>query len=157
MYRDKLALDPDSTSAREMFDMIINSGAQRLAKELEPEWQKDNMEYDLRTSKYLVDKVRASESYAQNLYAAMCNNEFQKNDVLPILTDTRWSCSWRYAGGILADMSGKGSYMDYYCSGIRHPDDDSDLFTVGESVVTDEIRKDLFDLGWVVISDAAQE
>jgi len=153
MYKDKLLVDPEDKAALDMLEYHMDFGARRLEKEADPEWQKDNMEYDLRTSKVMVDKVRARESYAQNLYAAMCNNEFQKNDVVPILSDKRWSCSWRYAGGILADMNGKGDYMDYYCSGIRHPDDDSDLNTVGESVVTDEIKQDLFDLGWIVISD----
>ena len=38
----------------------------------DPVWQKNNMEYDLRSSKELCNKVKASDSYAQNLYAAMC-------------------------------------------------------------------------------------
>ena len=52
---------------------------------VDPEWQKDNMEYDLRSTKWICDKVKASENYAQNLYAAMCNMQFQKLDVVPIL------------------------------------------------------------------------
>jgi hypothetical protein len=36
--------------------------------------------------------------------------------------------------------------MDYYCSGVS----DKSGF-VSESGVTDEIRKDLFELGWTVV------
>ena len=139
-------------------------------KIVDPEWQKDNMEYDLRSTQWIIDKVKGDEVYAQHLYAAMCNNDFTKNDVIPILTEKRWSCSWRSAGGIIADMQGKGDYIDWYCSGIRDAkildDDEFQALTkhqqeiymrnkayVAESVVTDEIRKDLLKLGWIVIDE----
>jgi hypothetical protein len=137
----------------------------KLEREENPEWQKNNMEYDMRTSDWMVAKVRSSEGYAQNLYAAMCNREFQKNEVWPLLKDQHWGCSWRYAGGIVADMRGEGDYIDWYCSGIQGMDDDQfqDLDAeskerylymknnfVGEGVVTDEIRQDLEKLGWLV-------
>jgi len=134
------------------------------AKEIiDPEWQKDNMEYDLRSTKWICDKVKASENYAQNLYAAMCNMQFQKLDVVPILKDQRWSCSWRSAGGIVADMREQGDYIDWYCSGIggrdtgygldsHTPDLDPDGRTyVPEGAVTEEIREDLKKLGWIPI------
>ncbi len=123
----------------------------------DPNWQKDNMEYDLRSTNWICDKVKASESYAQNLYAAMCNNDFQKLDVMPILKDQRWSCSWRHAGGIIADMREEGDYIDWYCSGIGNDDTGYGLDHtngnnyVPESVVTDEVREDLKRLGWVVV------
>lgn len=121
------------------------------------DWQKDNMEYDLRSTEWILEKVRAKESYAQNLYAAMCNNDFQKLDVMPILKDQRWSCSWRHAGGIIADMREQGDYIDWYCSGIGNDErgyglDNRDGGSyVAESVVTDEIREDLKQLGWIVV------
>ena len=124
---------------------------------IDPEWQKNNMEYDLRSTPWILDKVRASESYAQNLYAAICNNDFQKNDVWPILKDQIWSRSWRSAGGIIADMREQGDYIDWYCSGIGNEDTGYGLDHrradgyVSESVVTDEIREDLFKLGWTVV------
>jgi hypothetical protein len=114
----------------------------------DPEWQRDNMEYDLRSTEWICNKVQASNNYAQNLYAAMCNMQFQKLDTWPILKNQRWSCSWRHSGGIIADMLGKGDYIDWYCSGIG-PGDDSGY--VAEGVVTDEIRKDLQDLGWSAV------
>ena len=137
----------------------------KLEREEDPAWQKNNLEYDMRTSGWMVTKVRSSEGYAQNLYAAMCNREFQKNEVWPLLKDQHWGCSWRYAGGIVADMRGEGDYIDWYCSGIQGMDDDQFqeldaeskeryLYMknnfVGEGVVTDEIRQDLEKLGWLV-------
>ena len=116
----------------------------------DPEWQKDNMEYDLRSTEWICLKVKASESYAQNLYAAMCNNDFQKLAVIPILQDQRWSCSWRSAGGIIADMRQQGDYIDWYCSGIMNDDHEPEGY-VPESVVTIEIREDLKQLGWIVV------
>jgi hypothetical protein len=124
---------------------------------------------DLLASELIVAKVRESNIYAQNLYAAMCNNEFQRLDVMDILRDQRWSCSWRSAGGIVAEMRDcNEDYMDYYCSGIRGDTNLSDeefamldpdrqikykesLAFVPESVVTDDVREDLRDIGWVVL------
>lgn len=121
-----------------------------------------NLEQDMRDAKWFVDKVRATESYAQNVYAALCNNAFQKLEVLPVLRDEIWSCSWRYAGGIVALLRSEGDYMDWYCSGIFGDPKEIDYaaaeaqgFDLGryvpESVVTDEIRQDLEQLGWVVV------
>ena len=136
----------------------------------DPAWQKDNMEYDLRSTQWIIDKVKGDDVYAQHLYAAMCNNDFTKNDVWPILTEKRWSCSWRSAGGIIADMQEKGDYVDWYCSGIKDTtkldDDQYRVLTkeqqeyylqtrayVAESAVTDEIREDLLKLGWIVVDN----
>jgi len=125
---------------------------------IDPEWQKDNMEYDLRSTDWILEKVRASESYAQNLYAAMCNNDFVKREMWPILKDQRWSRSWRSAGGVIADMREQGDYIDWYCSGIRNDtgyDPELDIAFpngyVPESVVTEEIENDLYKLGWLVV------
>jgi hypothetical protein len=130
-------------------------------QEQDPKWQENNLEYDLRSVKWICNKVKASESYAQNLYAAMCNNKFQKLAVMPILKDLKWSCSWRYAGGIVADMKEQGDYIDWYCSGIKDIpiesssdiDEDPHPAYVGESVITDEIRSDLQLLGWIEAND----
>ena len=81
-----------------------------------PEWQKNNMEYDLRSTEWILEKVRVGDSYAQNLYAAICNNNFQKLDVMPILKNQTWSASWRSAGGIIANMREQGDYIDWYVS-----------------------------------------
>ena len=104
--------------------------------------QKHDLEQDLQTSKLIQDKCKV-ESYAQNLYAAMCNVDWCKTDMLPILAGHRWSCSWRYAGGIVATIVNQGGdYMDWYCSGIWGGEN-----FVSEGIVTDEIREDLKVLG----------
>jgi hypothetical protein len=122
---------------------------------VDPEWQKDNMEYDLRSSEWMCAKVRNSDAYAQNLYAAMCNMQFQKLDVLPILKNQRWSASWRSAGGIVADMQQKGDYIDWYCSGmgegLGNGDADGTKGYVPEGTVTEEIQMDLKALGWLPV------
>jgi hypothetical protein len=119
-----------------------------------------NMLNDIMDCQWLKDKVRARDSYAQNLYAAMCNMEWQKRDVMPILKDERWGCSWRSAGGIIAQIQGKGDYMDWYCSGMggfAALEDETeeeaqahfrDKGYVPEGQVTEEIQEDLLKLGW---------
>ena len=136
----------------DMWDQIKIDEANRIN---DPAWQKNNMEYDLRSSKELCDKVKANDTYAQNLYAAMCNMRFQKLDVIPILKDELWSCSWRHAGGIVANMRMQGDYIDWYCSGIGEGLGNGDLDGtkgyIAEGVVTDEIKEDLKQLGWISV------
>jgi hypothetical protein len=136
----------------ELFKTLREQDQERM---LDPEWQKDNLEYDLRSTEWICNKAKGNKAYAQNLYAALCNNNFQKLDVWTLLKDQRWSCSWRYAGGLVADMREEGDYIDWYCSGIQgEPDQDwIDLGHVPESTVTDEIAADLLKLGWKVIEE----
>jgi hypothetical protein len=113
----------------------------------------NNLEHDLMNCDWLRDKVRASDTYAQNLYAAMCNQSWQKLDVIDILTDREWCCTWRYAGGIVAELREEGDYMNWYCSGmgsgLGNGDEDGSKGYVGEGMVTDEIEEDLKTLGWI--------
>jgi hypothetical protein len=124
------------------------------ANQLEDEeWQKNIMEYDLRSSKEMCDKVKASDAYAQNLYAAMCNMQWQSREFWQEMKGETWSCSWRHAGGIIADMREQGDYIDWYCSGIGgltsyDPDEGRKEDYVPEGVVTEEIELDLNRLGW---------
>lgn len=123
-----------------------------LQHEQDEEWKKNNLEYDLRSTEWICAKAKASDSYAQNIYAALCNQDWQRNDVWPRLANQTWSCSWRYAGGIVADMREQGDYIDWYCSGIRD-EDSPDIGFVGEGHVTDEIREDFFQLGWIPVDN----
>ena len=151
-------------------DVMMNMSRKQAEREQTEEWQKDNLEYDLRSTDWILQKARASSVYSQHIYAALCNNDFQKMDTWCILSDKEWSCSWRHAGGIIADMLQEGDYMDWYCSGIRGDasdverdlsgltDDQKDYIIatekfVSESVITDEIRDDFKQLGWVVTTD----
>jgi hypothetical protein len=115
-----------------------------------------DMYQEILDCQWIKDKIRNSKTYAQNMYAAMCNMQWQKRDVMPILKDELWSCSWRSAGGKMAEIRGGGEdYMDYYCSGIRNVDYDEEINKTwdekgfaSEGEVTDEIRHDLGLLGW---------
>jgi hypothetical protein len=146
--------------------MFEDANNLKLTKEVDPNWAKHNLEHDLRSSDWMLEKVRNSDVYAQNLYAAMCNNTFQEIEMWQILTDQSWGCSWRYAGGIIADMQQKGDYIDWYCSGIQSSLTDAEYMSmtdqekeiadrlkdyVGEGFVTDQIREDLRKLGWIVL------
>lgn len=138
----------------DMFEKILEQEEHKFD---DPKSRENNMEYDLLTTDWILEKVRSNEAYAQNLYAAMCNNEFTKREMWPILKDQRWSCSWRYAGGIIADMRQEGDYIDWYCSGIRDVSHDEEINKrwdernfVSEQTVTEEIEQDLNRLGWIV-------
>ena len=117
----------------------------------------------------LVEEIRAcpeimaklqqeNRYYAQNLYCAWSNMQWCKREMWPVLKEEYWSASWRAAGGIVAELRGKGEdYMDYYCSGMKGglsydtKDDDKyfeDNKYVSEGEVTDEIAEDLNNLGW---------
>ena len=103
---------------------------------------------------WLREKCRSDRYYAQNLYAAMCNMQWQKRDVWTILTDELWSVSWRRAGGIVAELCGQGDYLNWYCSGIEDVNGDAQdpNFYPGrhvrEGTVAQRIAEDLGLLGW---------
>ena len=113
-----------------------------------------DLEEDLWRSDLFLNKIRTRDDYAQNVYAALCNMRWQPLDVIPILKDEYWSCSWRAAGGLVARLRKTGDYMDWYCSGIQDfsADHADPRFNgggfVAEGEVTDEIREDFATLGW---------
>jgi hypothetical protein len=150
--------------SQDYLDLYEGAKARDLAREADTEWQKNNLEYDLRSTKWICDKAKDSDAYAQNIYAALCNQDWQRNDVWPLLKGEVYSCSWRYAGGIVADMCEQGDYMDWYCSGIKGELSEEEIASalkqgmdivryVGEGYVTDEIREDFFKLGWIPVDD----
>ena len=151
--------EEERVNAQAYVDMWVDWRAEADSRELTPEWRENNMEYNLRTCELMLNKVRNSDTYAQNLYAAMCNNDFIKLEVVPILRQDPdrdyWSASWRSAGGIVADMRQQGDYIDWYCSGIGeglgNGDPDRVKGYVPEGFITDEIRNDLQQLGWAIV------
>lgn len=118
--------------------IIENLKRETEMQEADPKWQKNNLEWDLRTTEWIVAKVKADNDYAQRLYATLCNNEFQQQDVWQVLKNHSWSCSWRYAGGVVANIREEGDYMDWYCSG-------------NENTIDEEVEEDLLNLGWRVV------
>lgn len=94
-----------------------------------------NFENDFIT---LVDRLRNDDVFAQECYAALCNMRWRAGEDL----DSVYSCSWRYAGGLIASLRGKGeSYLDWYCSGIGG-------VGVPEGEVTVGVREAFNALGW---------
>lgn len=123
-----------------------------------PFFMRPDLESELQQTPWIVEKLKSNDVYAQNLYAALCNNEFQKNDIWPVLNNQTWSCSWRYAGGVVAGLRDQGDYIDWYCSGMGGLIPTQDEYEtrlaqgyVPEGTVTDDIRQDLALIGWIVI------
>ena len=136
----KISSSPDRHSfAKEDLKYLTNFKEIHDSRFDNPKARENNLEYHLLTTDWILAKVRNSDDYAKSLYAAMCNNDFIRLEVMPILKEENWGCTWRYAGGIIADMRETGDYIDWYCAG-------------NEGEVTEEIREDLLKLGWVVKS-----
>jgi hypothetical protein len=108
-----------------------------------------NLERDVRRTDWLVSKVRKQEIYAQNFYAALCNNSFVPKDVWGILSNITWDCTWRYAANLIAEIREDDSYIDWYCSGTGFKGTDFTGF-VEESFITEEIERDIDSIGWIV-------
>ena len=108
-----------------------------------------NLERDVRSTDWIVTKIRKQEIYAQNFYAALCNNQYQPKDVWGILSNINWDCSWSYAARLISDIREDESYIDWYCSGTGFSGTDFTGF-VEESYVTEEIEFDINTIGWLV-------
>lgn len=111
-----------------------------------------NLEADMKLSKEVIE-LCANEEQAKDFYRALSNMQWRKINILS--DDERiidrlkgeeqdlWSCSWRYAGGIIADIRnehhGKSEdYMNFYCSG-------------DESLVTETVERCFNNLGWIKV------
>ena len=113
-----------------------------------------DLEEDIRGDTEILAKIRSADKrYAQNVYAALCNMRWQPLEVWPMLKDEYWSCTWRGAGGVVADLRNQGEdYMDYYCSGmgigLGNGDPDGTLGYESEGTVTEEVENDFARIGW---------
>jgi hypothetical protein len=151
IYKKRLESAPsEDTHTQKIIDFYANELILRRESEQTEEWAYNNMEHDMRSTDWFVEKVRASEDYAQHVYAAICGQDWKKLEVMTILKNETWGCSLRSAGGIVADLRGSGDYTDWYCSG-RAVDYEGNLNSsfVPEGTVTDEVRDDLYQLGWI--------
>jgi hypothetical protein len=82
----------------------------------------------------LAERVSADDSFACELYAALCNMRWQRKDM-----QSPVSVSWRYAGGVVAQLVDEdGCYLDFYCSG-------------NEGKVSERVRVALGGLGWMPV------
>jgi hypothetical protein len=114
---------------------------------------KPDLELELAQADWILQRVKTDAVYAQNLYAAMCNNDWQKNTTWPVLCGDIWHVSWRGAGRIVSELRGQGNYLDWYCTGIS-PTYSAELEAghVAEGEITEQILADLADLGWVPVN-----
>jgi hypothetical protein len=95
-----------------------------------------DLEQEISDNFYIRDRLHDDRRYAEQLYSALCSVQWQKQDVLPLLADSMWTCSWRTAGAIVAKLRGRGeNYLDFYCGG-------------SEGVVDPEIEYDLGRMDW---------
>lgn len=121
-----------------------------------PEENRVGLERDLHNSEVILEKVKDDE-YAQKLYAALCNTDWVRDDVIPMIRqgdDDKWSCSWRASGRIVAQLRNDGDYLDWYCSGMSSGMDyvQEQKTTVSEGIIDPEIRKDILEqCGWIGI------
>jgi hypothetical protein len=112
-----------------------------------------DLEQELVQNELIREKCRDG-SYAQHLYAALCNTRWQPTEMWPILKEQWWSCSWRHAGSIVAGIRNSldpdlgETYIDWYCSGMWTPTSADMAAPVTEGTVTEEISRDLAALGW---------
>jgi hypothetical protein len=139
---DKGLTPENDKSTQEIFELYEKMRVDHMNKYNSTPPQND-LEYDLRASELFVSKVR-DENYAQRLYATLCNNDFYKGD-----NEEPWHCSWRSAGGIVADLRQEGEYIDWYLSGMRYDDGES-AEIIPEGTVCPEVEADLETLGWRV-------
>lgn len=90
-----------------------------------------NLEVDMAKDAIVIAYLK-DKNVAIEFYSAMCNMRWRKIITIPEdeqiieklkgIDSTIWSCSWRSAGGIIADIrhynyNTKEDYMDFYCSG----------------------------------------
>jgi hypothetical protein len=77
--------------------------------------------------------MKQDRALAVEVYAALCNVEWGHED------GSRFSCTWRAAGELVAEIrtgkSGDEDYLTWYCSG-------------SEGHVSEQVRDPLAALGW---------
>lgn len=101
----------------------------------------------------LPQDLKEDTRFLEELYAALCNNFWLRKDrsythpegdqhsLVDEQGEYAYSCSWRYAGGVVDDLqryghvAGGAGYLCYYCAG-------------GEGNVTPRVQETLGDLGW---------
>ena len=96
---------------------------------------KRDVEQELKDNLDVCRQIAKSETFAQHVYAALCNHQFYPHNI-DRLTYEPWSCSWRYAGEIIADIEqAGGDYMEYYCGG-------------NEGTISPQVATMLQEMGW---------
>ena len=78
----------------------------------------------------IAERLRGDDELSVALYGALCNMQWCNRE------GVIYSCTWRYAGGLVAELRCVGEdYMAFYCSG-------------GEGAIDTAVQTMLGDLGW---------
>jgi hypothetical protein len=81
---------------------------------------------------YIKTGLKEDEEFAKDVYRALCNMRWRMKR-----TPFKYSCSWRYAGGLIAQLREQGEdYIDFYCSG-------------NEGIVAPNVKEIFYNLGWI--------
>ena len=79
-----------------------------------------------------INEIKSSDDFCEDLWSSMANVEWLNKD------GSEFSCTFRYAGGLIADIREEGSYMDWYCSGEY-------------ATVSEEIENKMKSIGWAPV------
>lgn len=89
-------------------------------------------DFETDLEKTFGEKMKSDDEFCSQVWSALAN-KIWKHDAFE--RDEEYSCTSRYAGGLIADIIGRGSYMDWYCSGPY-------------ATVSDEIESAMKAIGW---------
>ena len=110
--------------------------------------KKTNRQLDqsLFTSTEIVSLSKDS-GWAQHLYATLCNNTFVHKN-----TAKEWSCTWRFAAGIVAELRNKANIPKPTYPPNRATEDYLYWYCIGdEGTQFPEIVSELEKLGWETV------
>jgi hypothetical protein len=113
---------PDETHRVEPAAELVIASAGSVA--VQPD-----LENDLGISPRIRGLVRR-ELFATLLYGALCDTVWRHK-----ATGIPWHCSWRHAGGVVANLRCQGDYLDWYCS-------------MGEGLIDEQVLAEIGTLGW---------
>lgn len=99
---------------------------------------------DITDTAWLASKIKSSTTYAQNIYAALCNNTYETTDK----NTTDYLISWRRAARMVAEIREEGDYIDWYCSGMGTIEG-----YVPEGTITEKVKADLLKIGWLTVKE----
>lgn len=116
--------------AGEVHDTMLR--LEQLAAQIDAHPDHRDFETDLRTA--LGAQIAADDDLAARAYASLCNVDWTHEH------GSRYSCSWRYAGGLIAEIRNElnetgEDYLHWYCAGA-------------EGRVDDDLAEALRALGW---------
>lgn len=88
-----------------------------------PALKNQSLKQALKGTPWISEKIKRSEIYAQNMYAALCSNVFmspsaQEGAVDEESEEVLSRLSWREAGALVAEIRDGETFLDWYCSGI---------------------------------------